>query len=380
MNKKNVLSSIEETTNYVLDTVRDYPERNLLTALRAVRQGKSRYWPVMAITHQNRTNDYFEPIDELKLPKIIISDGKIALLANELISMLEPLKMLNPVNLSFSIGSKSGGTFVTCFGIPLQNGTPAFTKTIDQVLSEPWPNVGKTGEMPCISEKIKRIKDHFPSDIKIRLPDIQGPFNVIHSLIGQEAFIAPFTEPNKYHQLMDHLTDFWISSVKCCLGWIGQEYLDYSDQFIRLRECSVNLVSPEFYENFILPYDLRVATEFNPLSIHPCSGPHVFHLTLKHLPVAATEAGYVNCANAKSIGVDEALSAIGNRPVALSIGQELPEGKEFEFIKFDLDRYEFNKRLLFRYCGMHWYKHDRKIIRELHKKLDKYWDEKYNMA
>jgi hypothetical protein len=51
-----------------------------------------------------------------------------------------------------------------------------------------------------------------------------------------------------------------------------------------------------------------------------------------------TEAGFIKDAFAGSISVDEALKAIGDRQIVLQIGQELPEGEEFEFIRRDLDQ------------------------------------------
>ena len=48
------------------------------------------------------------------------------------------------------------------------------------------------------------------------------------------------------------------------------------------------------YEQFVLPYDLRIAEEFGPLRIHTCSGPHVFRSTMKLIPeIVETECGFI---------------------------------------------------------------------------------------
>jgi hypothetical protein len=103
----------------------------------------------------------------------------------------------------------------------------------------------------------------------------------------------------------------------------------------------------------------------------------VFHATLRGLPVNATEAGFIDRAFAGAISVDDALAAIGDHPILLFIGQELPAGREYEFICRDLDRYAGNPRLLFAYTGMHWRRRDRPLIRDIHRRLDAYWTRQY---
>jgi len=132
------------------------------------------------------------------------------------------------------------------------------------------------------------------------------------------------------------------------------------------------------YEEFVLPYDLRIAEAFGPVDVHTCSGPHVFHETIDLLPdVAVIEAGRIPHAVAGYTPVHEALETIGERPIVLRIGQELPEGEEFEFITRDLDRYDDYPRLLFAYTGMYWGNRDCQRIRDLHRRLDDYWAARY---
>ena len=242
------------------------------------------------------------------------------------------------------------------------------------------PDPRTTGSMPIFRERIELIKQHTPETVKIARFDTQGPFNLAHSLVGQEVFMCPYTEPDKYHRFMSSFTDFWIQGIHVLKEWIGEQRQCCWDAGAKIAECVTNLISHEMYKEFVLPYDLRIAEEFGPLFIHPCSGPQVFHQTLNLLPnVVLTEAGYINsqAVAAGAISVDEALEAIGDKPIVLYIGQELPKGEEFEFIRKDIDRYKTNKRLLFTYTGMHWKPRDRPRIRELHRKVDKYWAEEY---
>jgi hypothetical protein len=206
---------------------------------------------------------------------------------------------------------------------------------------------------------------------------MQGPFNLVHAMAGDEAFTAPLVEPEKFHAFMARVTDFWIAAAERLRAWIGPECLRPLDRWVRICECSVNLVSEGFYRDHILPHDLRIARHFGAVRIHPCSGRHVFRATVAHLPnVRATEAGLMLAPMAAPcVSVAEALDQIGDRPIVLSIGQELPAdfGEAFGLIRSDLALARANPRLLFGYTGMFWRKKDRPAIRDLHRRLDACW-------
>ena len=217
-----------------------------------------------------------------------------------------------------------------------------------------------------------------PDCFKIVLPDTQGPFNIAHMIAGQQALTAPITDPDKFGRLMDRITTFWIDARKNLVEWIGSDRLACPDKFAWIRECSVNLISPQMYKEFVLPYDLRIAEAFGPLRIHTCSGPHVFRATLELLPgIVETECGFIEHTAAGYTEVDHAFEAVGDRNIVMNIGQELPKENTFEFIARDIDRYEANPLIRYEYTGMHWKKKDYQAILELHCRVDDYWDEKY---
>lgn len=373
---KHALRTLDEVIDYTLTTLKNHPERDISVACEAALKGERRRHPVISVNHLGDPRDTFEPIGEYELPDVEISDDKQRGIAEEIVNMMAPLKMLNPINLAFSTG-KGPGTLVTCFDIPLDpeaHDTPAYSKTIDEVLSSPIPHHKTSGLLKNVYEKIRIVKDSTPDNFKIRRPDTQGPFNIAHSLVGDEAMLAPYTEPDKFHRLMSLITDFWIDVVSSLIDEIGPDRLAVEERNVRIAECSVNLVSRETYEEFILPYDLKINDAFGPLSIHTCSGPHVFYATLEDIPgIMRTEAGFIARTAAGYTPVDEALKAIKGKPILLGIGQELPEGKEYETIRDDFDRYKEHPRMLFNYTGMSWTKKDRPKIREIHQRLDEYW-------
>lgn len=380
-NELDRVCSLTEAVQYFDETMAIHPDRDMLVAQEAVLAGKTRRYPALSLSHLGSPEDTDEPVDELALPEVAPPDTPEGDLTREIIGMLEPLKMLNSVTPCFGLG-QGPGTVVTCFGIPLNPkavNRPTFHRSFDEVLFDPPPDPATSGLMPEMRDRILLIKDQVPEGFYIGLPDMQGPFNLANSICGEEVVLLATREsPEKLHRLMDRITDFWIEARRTLIEWIGEEWLNPWSRFPIICECSVNLISSRMYEEFVLPYDLRIAEAFGKVGIHPCSGPHVFRVTLENIPdVIWTEAGMISNTCAGSISVDDALAAIGDRPIALGIGQELPRDGEEKFIRADLDRYSSNPRLTFGYTGMHWMKKNRPMIREMHRRLDEYWEGKY---
>lgn len=376
----NCVTSLDQAIDFARNKLGEHPECDIDTARKAAFTGESRRYPVVGIMCHRNPGDFFHDVNKVDLPRVEIPDDFERELTVRLLDGLTTLRSGNGATIGFNVG-QGPGTLVTCFGIPLDPeaaNSPAYTITVDDVMSMPIPSVERNGVLPKIRDEIRRIKDLTPSTISIGLPDIQGPFNIAHSLVGEEALLLPYTDPEKFKRFMERMTDFWIDSVETLREWIGRERLDTWGRRIRLRECSVNLMSAEMYKEFILPCDLRARDAFDMMGIHTCSGPHVFHVTLENIPnIAYTEAGYVSMAAAGHTDVREALKAIEGRDVLLNIWQEVHDEDHFEFIRQDLDHYAENKHLLFNYTIMDHSGKDRNYLRELRRKIDDYWVERY---
>lgn len=372
------MKTLEEVANYALTVLEEHPERDMNKARKKALLGEPREYPVLTLNHINNPSDTFVPQDEIEFLKCEITNSDEENLAFELLGKLEPLKLLNPVALDYNMG-KGPGTLVTCFGIPLDpyaHNSPTCTISIEEFLAMPFPNLPQSGMIPEILAKIDIIKNSTPDALKIGIPDTQGPFNLAHTIIGEEILMEAYLNPGRFHQVMDKITDFWIQAILLFKEAVGPERETVWDSVIRLRECSVNLISPDMYKEFVLPYDMRGFEVFGKIGIHPCSGTHVFHATLENIPrIEYTEAGHCEGLVAETIKVDQAIKALHGSDILLIIGQELPIGSEMEFIKSDLNLYRQTNKLLFYYTGTHWSKKDRKRIREMHLALDNYWKE-----
>jgi len=349
-----------------------HPERRIDLAEQAIMRGELRRHPAMYIGHAPDT-DAASNAPRQAPPKRSPEER----LLNKLRGASGGLAMHNQIAPRVGLG-KGTGTIPASFGTVLVaelGDTPSGERPIDEVLAEGLPDPESSGVIPEMREDIETALALTPDWIQISPPDMQGPFNIAHMILGTDAFLLPLDEPEKFRELMTLVTDFFLALSDNLRRWIPPaRFPQFPTATCRLAECSVNMMSPEVYIEHILPYDLRIAAHYGQAAIHPCSGPHVFRATLQHLPnVVCTEAGYIAKAYAGSIGVDEALAEIGGRPIILGIGEELPEGREEEFIRRDLDRARTNPRLSFGFTGMHWQSRDQEKIRQMHLRLDEYW-------
>jgi hypothetical protein len=376
-----MLTTLQDAIAYFTDTLACQPQRDSLAAEEAAMRGRPRPWPCIYLNHLAVPGDAADVPAEFTPPEHDFGPGTEGDLAREIVGLLGPLDMLNPVGAALSPGGAgSPAELVPSFGTPLSadRGAAAYVRPIADILAEPPPDPGSAGMMADVRQHIALVKQLTPPTFRINMPDMQGPFNLAHALVGDEAFLAPQTEPDAYHRLMTRITDFWIAACDHVRAWIGPQRLRPLHRWPYVAECSVNLVSAEFYRRYVLPYDLQIARHFGLLRIHPCSGRHVFHATLDGLPgsVAATEAGMMlSRMAAPCIPVAEAVRAIGERPILLAVGQELPADPDeaFRIVQADLDLARRNPRVLLGYTGMDWRRKDRPMIRQLHRRLDACW-------
>lgn len=289
-----------------------------------------------------------------------------------------PVAKLNPIEAIRTVG-KGPGTMAASFGIwldPEIGFTPHGYRPLADVLGDGVPDPATSGVFPEMREDIEATKVLTPPWLKIALPDMQGPFNIAHNVLGSDVFLAPLLEPEDWDRFMDILTEHFIAAHRTLVRWIGPERLaTHPVKLHRLAECSVNMVSREFYLEHLLRFDQRIAEYYGEVAIHPCSGPHVFHVTLENLPdVVYIEAGHmINPMSAGSISVDEALTAIGDRPIAMAIGEEMPAGEEEAVMRRLLGLAAHNPRLTFVFCGLGWKKADESAMRDLHQRMNAYF-------
>jgi hypothetical protein len=128
---------VSQAVAYFKTMSQAHPERHWVPAYRAAMAGERRKYPVLTINHLATPDDRNIPADDFELPIVNMADTPEGNLARDIVGLLEPLKMLNPLTQALPLG-RGTGTYVASFGIPLDpnlNYTPAFTMSLDQALA-----------------------------------------------------------------------------------------------------------------------------------------------------------------------------------------------------------------------------------------------------
>lgn len=373
---------LDDAIDQLLTALERNPLKNGLTVLADLETGRRPSVPPLTLGRM--ADDWLSPPKPEAEPAPKLSP--VEELANVVRGMLNPLEMENPLLPVLGLGVGTV-TAATAFGVEVDTdpehrgnlGGPKCHLPLEHFDDFPVPDVNTAGLFPQIRERIDFYCQHLPPEIKISLPDLQGPFNIAHILLGTKLFYHMVDDPARVRGLLGRITDFLIQCFDTIPQWIGEERsLRFIGSSKRIAECSVNLISREHYREFVLPCDLRLAEHFGEIAIHPCSGPHVFEETLDNLPnVRYTECGVIDCAFAGSIDVDGALRKIGGRPVILSCGEELKEGREERTIRDHFSRLEDHDLMSFGYSGMYWTRNDDADIAALHRKLDEVYMSEY---
>ncbi|MCL2164053.1 MAG: hypothetical protein FWH55_06595 [Oscillospiraceae bacterium] len=97
----------------------------------------------------------------------------------------------------------------------------------------------------------------------------QGVLNNAFKIRGTDIFMDMFDDPGFAHYLFEHITETMIALIQM----IQKEQREsgfYIDS-MSTSNCVVNMISPEVYEEFVLPYDIRLSKSFERFGIHSCN-------------------------------------------------------------------------------------------------------------
>ena len=363
----------------VLELMRARPEKNMLVLQEDVMAGRrprgcpvslgrTQHWTEVSAAPEEAPTG-FQPPEEALLPALQ--------------GIPKSLAMENPYTPALGIGW-GVPTVATAFGIeidfsPRNPGGVKAHLPLESFDGFETPDIHTAGVFPRMREQIEYYRAHLPPEIKIGWPDLQGPINIAHLILGTEVFLALHTEPARLHRLLQMITDVLIQCFTILPQWIGPErHITFPGTSKRIAECSVNLISRDSYREFGLPYDRQIAEALGEIGIHPCGGLHVFEETLAGLPnVVYSEWADVRCSFAREVGLDTAIEAIADKPIILSGGRELWEGDFTDRIKDDLAHLLDHPRLTFGYSGMKWRAGEEERITALHRQVDAYYEERY---
>lgn len=373
-------AAVETALERIFQVMAERPEKNMLNVYADLEAGRR---PRGCPLSLGRVQHWRE-VPEVKEDALGRFDPPDKRLLDGLRGIPGPLEMNNlfsPV-LSACFGVPS---VASAFGAQIDFGNPRNPGGVTgyQPLTSfddfPPPDINTAGVWPRVKELIDYYKAHTPPEIKIGYPDLQGPINVAHTILGTELFYAMKLDPARLHHLLQMIADFLIQIHATLPVWIGADRMvPFIGATRKISECSVNLITRESYREFGLPYDRQIAEFLGEIGIHTCGGRHVFEETLRGLPnVRYTEWCDVPSAFAPEIHLQDALEEIGDRPIIISGGRELWDGDFEAKIQNDLARLDDHPLQTFGYSGMRWQEDDKPRIIEIRGRMDDYYESRW---
>ncbi|MBL8028227.1 MAG: hypothetical protein JNL74_17520 [Fibrobacteres bacterium] len=146
---------------------------------------------------------------------------------------------------------------------------------IEDVYSIKMPALD-AGLFSKVTEFTKYYRKHIPAGVSIQLPDLQSPFNTAHLIRGDELFMDFYDNPDAVVKLLDIVTDYMIELVPHLKKEIGEEgdwFHDWGGLWkgsARISNCSMQMISPDFYCEHVLPRDVRLMKAIGGGRMHYC--------------------------------------------------------------------------------------------------------------
>lgn len=160
---------------------------------------------------------------------------------------------------------------------PLEGGIEDVEKIVDAPLPDIYQNVGV--HVFSIGKKFMEIKAKYPKIGKYILfdhPDTQGPMDVADLMWGSDIFFELYENSELVHEFLQKITDYYIKFLD---EWfrIVPNNTGYHTVYGRLvkgkvliRNDSAINISPDFFLEFVKPYDEQILEHFNGGAVHFC--------------------------------------------------------------------------------------------------------------
>jgi hypothetical protein len=97
----------------------------------------------------------------------------------------------------------------------------------------------------------------------------QGVLNNAQRIRGQELFMDFYLNPDGVKNLLGCVCTTMIDAAKILQQKQRESGVDFT--FFTVSNCLVNMLSPELYNEFILPFDQKIAAAFETIGIHNCA-------------------------------------------------------------------------------------------------------------
>ncbi|NOY08115.1 MAG: hypothetical protein GXP33_04655 [Spirochaetes bacterium] len=140
-------------------------------------------------------------------------------------------------------------------------------------LEKPSLNAGWYGKL---AEWTAVWLENLPAGVHIQHPDIQSAFNSAHLIRGNDILMDFYDHPEELGFLLDIITDFMIDITKHTKNMISNNpgwFFDWGalwKGYARISNCSMHMISPQFYRDHVLPRDIRFFESIGGGRMHYC--------------------------------------------------------------------------------------------------------------
>lgn len=140
-------------------------------------------------------------------------------------------------------------------------------------LDQPALDAGWYGKLRAFTEC---FREELPAGIAIQHPDIQSPFNNAHLIRGNDILLDFYDDPEAVCALLDLITDYMLLLVPHLKRMISDDpawFYDWGALWkgaVRLSNCSLHMISPQWYDEYVLPRDRRLLEALGGGRIHYC--------------------------------------------------------------------------------------------------------------
>ncbi|MCM8900198.1 hypothetical protein KVG29_03030 [Caldicoprobacter algeriensis] len=97
----------------------------------------------------------------------------------------------------------------------------------------------------------------------------QGILNNAFRIRGSEIFLDMYDDPDFVHFFFNHIAQTILNVSK--LIQERQRKSGFYINLMSLSNCVMNMISPEQYQKFVLPYDMMLSKEYERFGIHTCN-------------------------------------------------------------------------------------------------------------
>lgn len=160
---------------------------------------------------------------------------------------------------------------------PIPGGADGIRRLLEKGI--PDMNSGGNHHIWSIGEKLAEIRRKYPKIgryVNIDNPDAQGPMDNCELLWGSDIFVDFYEEPELVHALLERVTDTMTAFLNKWMSIIPNEtgLASYFGRVGRgkivIRNDSAMNLSPDFFDEFIAPYDSKLLARFGGGAVHFC--------------------------------------------------------------------------------------------------------------